>query len=356
MEHLLRARPTPSALRTLLRSSPILSARPTSAALSTVCTQCRRRRRQQAEVVTASGSNAAGSPLPRRSFSTTPAQLSGHNKWSKIKHDKGRADAKKSAQRGLLTKDIQLATRLYGPDTKFNGQLVNAIAIARKSGVPKANIDAAIARGQGRSSTGASLETVVLEAMTAAGGDGSGAVSLVIEILTDNRNRALHDVRGIIKKYNAILTPTTFLFERAGRTVLKLGGDESGKEGTTTPPPPADANAFDDVMMQAIEAGADDVEDIGDGMFVVWTPPTLTHKAAQALNLGELKAQIVESDIVWTPSQDKVRLPDAEAAQAFADFLDAIRDYNDVQGVYANVEQGDNVAQELWDAIEENLD
>ncbi|KAK7917953.1 hypothetical protein PG985_009827 [Apiospora marii] len=335
MEHLLRARPTPSALRTLLRSSPISPARPTSATISTICAQCLLRRRQQ------------------QPFSTSAAQLSGHNKWSKIKHDKGRADAKKSAQRGLLTKDIQLATRLYGPDPKFNGQLVNAIAVARKAGVPKANIDAAVARGQGRSSTGASLETVVIEGMTAGGAGGEGAVSLVIEVLTDNRNRALHDVRGIIKKHNVILTPTTFLFERAGRTVLKLGGDDS-KEATTESS--SSSNAFDDVMMQAIEAGADDVEDIGDGMFVVWTPPTLTHKAAQALNLGDLKAQIVESDIVWTPSQDKVRLPDAEAAQAFADFLDAVRDYNDVQAVYANVEQGDNVAEELWDAIEENLD
>ncbi|KAK8017173.1 hypothetical protein PG991_008249 [Apiospora marii] len=335
MEHLLRARPTPSALRTLLRSSPISPARPTSATISTICAQCLLRRRQQ------------------QPFSTSAAQLSGHNKWSKIKHDKGRADAKKSAQRGLLTKDIQLATRLYGPDPKFNGQLVNAIAVARKAGVPKANIDAAVARGQGRSSTGASLETVVIEGMTAGGAGGDGAVSLVIEVLTDNRNRALHDVRGIIKKHNVILTPTTFLFERAGRTVLKLGGDDS-KEATTESS--SSSNAFDDVMMQAIEAGADDVEDIGDGMFVVWTPPTLTHKAAQALNLGDLKAQIVESDIVWTPSQDKVRLPDAEAAQAFADFLDAVRDYNDVQAVYANVEQGDNVAEELWDAIEENLD
>ncbi|KAK8108408.1 hypothetical protein PG984_014209 [Apiospora sp. TS-2023a] len=287
-------------------------------------------------------------PHHPRSFSTSTTQLSGHNKWSKIKHDKARLDAKKSSQRALLNKEIQLATRLYGPDIKFNGQLANAIAIARKAGVPKAIIEAAIARGQGRSSTGESLETVVLEAMTASkGGDG---IALVIEILTDNRNRALHDVRGIIKKHNAILTPTTFLFEKAGRTVLKLGGDdkEAGEK--------SEGEDFDDVMMQAIEAGADDVEDIGDGMFVVWTPPTLTHKAAQALSQGDLKAKIVESDIVWNPSQEKVRLPDAETAQAFADFLDAIRDYNDVQGVYANVEQGDNVAEELWDAIEENLD
>ncbi|KAK6822979.1 hypothetical protein PG987_014524 [Apiospora arundinis] len=344
MEHILRARPaTTSALRVLSRSS-----RPTPSGISsTICTQCRRQQQQQ-QPAFASSSSSSSSVAGRNSFSTSAAQLSGHNKWSKIKHDKGRADAKKSAQRGLLTKDIQLATRLYGPDPKFNGQLVNAIAIARKGGVPKANIDAAIARGQGRSSTGASLETVVLETMTAASGDGGAAVSLVIEILTDNRNRALHDVRGIIKKHNGNLTPTTFLFEKAGHE-SKDAEAAAGESSSSS------SNDFDDVMMQAIEAGADDVEDIGDGMFVVWTPPTLTHKAAQALNQGELKAQIVESDIVWTPSQDRVRLPDAESAQAFADFLDAIRDYNDVQGVYANVEQGD-VAEDLWNSIEENLD
>ncbi|KAK8117297.1 uncharacterized protein PG998_005578 [Apiospora kogelbergensis] len=347
MDHLLRARPaTTSALRVLLRRS-LPSSHPTSG-IPTICAQCSRRQQQPVFAY----------PKP---FSTSAAQLSGHNKWSKIKHDKGRADAKKSAQRGLLTRDIQLATRLYGPDPKMNGQLVNAIATARKAGVPKANIDAAIARGQGRSSTGASLETVVLETMTASTSSGDGSVSLVIEILTDNRNRALHDVRGIIRKHNGILTPTTFLFEKAGRTVLKLGGggDEASKDGVKIVDaailPAAGESDFDNVMMQAIEAGADDVEDIGDGMFVVWTPPTLTHKAAQALNLGDLKAQIVESAIVWTPSQDRVQLPDAESAQAFADFLDALRDYNDVQGVYANVEQGD-ITEDVWDSIEENLD
>ncbi|KAK8061186.1 hypothetical protein PG997_015407 [Apiospora hydei] len=289
----------------------------------------------------------SSSPNAPRPFSTTPPTTPATTNGPRSSTTKAASTPKKSAQRGLLSKDIALATRLYGPDPKFNAALVNAVAVARKAGVPKANIDAAIARGQGRSSTGASLETVTLEAMM---GGGDSAVSLVIEILTDNRNRALHDVRGIIKKHNAILTPTTFLFERAGRTVLKVGGDDDKDVAAGE-----NSDDFDAVMMQAIEAGADDVEDIGDGMFVVWTPPTLTHKAAQALNLGDLKAQIVESDIVWTPSQEKVRLPDAESAQAFSDFLDAVRDYNDVQGVYANVEQGD-VAQEVWDAIEENLD
>ncbi|KAK8076746.1 hypothetical protein PG994_004018 [Apiospora phragmitis] len=328
MEHLLRARPTSSACE--------------------LCCSPRRHLQRGGAAVTLGGTL----PPPSAGFRTSAAQLSGHNKWSKIKHDKGRADAKKSSQRALLTRGIQLATRLYGPDPKFNGELVNAIAVARKAGVPKAAIDAAIARGQGRSSTGASLETVVLEAMTAAG-DGDGAISLVIEIQTDNRNRALHDVRYIIKKHEAILTPTTFLFERRGRTVLKLGGgdDNNNKEAAVS----ENNSDFDNVMMQAIEAGADDVEDIGDGLFVVWTPPTLTHKAAQALNQGDLKAQIVESDIVWTPSQEKVRLPDAASARAFAGFLDAIREYSDVQAVYANVEQGD-IAEEVWDAIEENLD
>lgn len=270
----------------------------------------------------------------RRAFVTFGPLQSGHNKWSKIRHDKGKADSKKAAQRSTLFKDISIASRLFGPDPQFNSQLAAALTAARKAGVPKANIENAIAHGQGRSSTGARLENVMLEVLT------PSSVALVVAVQTDNRNRALHDLRHIVKTHGAVVTPTTFLFTRQGRSVLQ----------PKTPRP----DDFDNMMMQAIEAGAEDVEDVGEGTYVVITAPNITHQTAQALSKS-MDAQIVESDIVWTPTAEMARLPDADAARAFADMLVAFREYSDVQGVYANVEKGD-LADDVWEVIEDNLD
>jgi transcriptional/translational regulatory protein YebC/TACO1 len=270
-----------------------------------------------------------------RFISNTTALSAGHNKWSKIKHDKGKADQQTSKKRAIFASSLKLASKLHGPDPAFNSALVAAIVAAKKGGMPKASIEAAIARGQGRAQTGEALSPALFEVMF------GGSVAIVINIESDNTTRSLKDLRAITAKQpSSSVAPTTFMFARRGRTVLKPG---AGKLD------------FDDVLMQAIEVGAEDVEkEDGDEHIVVWTQPANTHQAAQRLS-NELKAEIVEMDIIYTPKSDKVTLEHHTAAKELGEFLTAVREYDDVTGIYANIEQG-NLPDEIWALIEDNLD
>ncbi|KAI1134919.1 YebC-like protein [Hypoxylon sp. FL0543] len=267
----------------------------------------------------------------RRSFTSSSVLRSGHNRWSKIRHEKGAADAKKNAQRSIFAKNLTLYSKLYGPDPNLNSQLAALIATAKKAGMPKATIDVAIARGQGKSSTGAGLENLTIEIMM------PPSVAMVVDVETENRQRALQELRTLIKKHKATITPTAFLFTRQGRTILKGTGAD-----------------FDEILMQALEAGAEDVEQDENGDLVLWTQPNTTHQAAQ--NLSKLlSTEILSSDIIWTPTADKVKLDDEEAAAAISKLLDALQEYPGVQGVYANAERG-AISEALWNAVEDNLD
>jgi transcriptional/translational regulatory protein YebC/TACO1 len=201
--------------------------------------------------------------------------------------------------------------------------------------MPKANIEVAIARGQGKSDTGASLETAMLEVMMAP------SIAMVIDIETENKQRALKDLRSLIKKEGGTVTPTAFQFERKGRAVLSCNHDEEKTD-------------FDDIMMQALDSGAEDVEKDDEGNIVLWTQPNMTHQVAQDL-AKTLNLDISSSDIIWSCTSDKVKIDDAEAANGLAKLLATIGDYPDVQGVYINAERGD-VSEEAWDAVEEALD
>lgn len=290
--------------------SPLALTRPAArlAQEYTVCTQC------------------------RRAFAATPSFSSGHNRWSKIKHEKGAADKKKTAARNIFAKNLTLYSKLYGANPDLNSALAKTIADAKKSGMPKANIELAIARGQGRSSTGEKLETAMLELM------GPGSVAVIIEIECDNKQRAIKDLKLLAKRHAAAVTPTTFLFTKLGRTIL------GGLEG----------RQFNDVFMQAVEAGAEDVEQGGDGLVVIWTQPNATHQTAQSLSAA-LKADIVTSDIIWKPSEDTVKVDDEETATLLGNFFEAVKDNDDVQAVYANVERG-SISEMTWTVIEDNLD
>ncbi|KAI1643824.1 YebC-like protein [Daldinia loculata] len=268
----------------------------------------------------------------RRSFASSAVLNSGHNRWSKIKHEKGAADAKKNAQRSGFAKNLTLWSQLYGPDPSLNARLATVVAAAKKAGMPKASIDIAIARGQGKSSSGAGLETMTLEVMI------PPAVAMVIDIATDNKQRALQDLRVIVKKHNGTVTPTAFLFARFGRVVLKGDKDDD----------------FDEVLMEAVEAGAEDVEQDKKGNAVLHTQPNTTHQIAQNLSQA-LSTEILSCEIIWSPIGDKVKLDDEEAATNISTFLTALQEYPDVQGVYANVEQGE-ISKDLWTRIEDNLD
>lgn len=273
-------------------------------------------------------------PQYNRLFTTSPSLLSGHNRWSKIKHEKGAADKKKNAERSSFAKNLTLYSRLHGANPELNAPLAKVIAEAKKSGMPKANIDLAIARGQGKSSTGEKLETAILEMM------GPGSVAIIIETECDNKQRALKDLKLLARKHGVTVAPATFLFTRLGRTVLQGTGD--GQDD------------FDAAFMQAIEAGAEDVEQDGNGNVVVWSPPGVTHQVAQSLAVG-LGTEIVSCDIIWAPAADRVRLDDEGTAVQLSDFLAAVRDNADVQAVHANPERGE-ISEEVWRSIEDSLE
>ncbi len=212
--------------------------------------------------------------------------------------------------------------------------------------MPKASIDVAIARGQGKSETGAGLETATLEAMIAP------SIAMVIDIESDNKQRSLKDLRPLVKRWGGTVTPTAFLFTRRGRAVLSHNNNNDPDDvSDATEGEVAD---FDEVMMQALDAGAEDVEADEEGNIVLWTQPNMTHQVAQ--DVAKTRSlNILSSDIIWSCTSDRVNVDDAETAETLAKLLSAVREYPDVQAVYTNAERGD-VSEEAWSAVEEALD
>ncbi|CAL3966090.1 unnamed protein product [Diplocarpon coronariae] len=280
--------------------------------------------------------------VPRRDFlcsrclfSTTLSAQSGHNRWSKIKHDKGAVDAKKNVQRSALSREIILASKLYGGDPNVNPRLAAILVNAKKAGFPKASIESAIARGQGKSSTGAALESITLEVIM------PPTVAMIIETETDNKARTMMDLRHLVKVHGGIPTPTTYLFQKKGRVEFEA---EEGK-------------GVDEILDDAIEAGAEDVETDDDGNIVVWTEPNKTTATAEALQKSH-GIKVTSSDIIWDANEDTKVPLDAEqpdTIKSLVAFLDALQNESNVQGVYANCAQG-NLADEDWKEVSGKLD
>ncbi|KAM0073580.1 hypothetical protein ACKRZS_014447 [Fusarium odoratissimum] len=258
----------------------------------------------------------------QRSFVTTPAQLAGHNKWSKTKHIKAVTDKKKMTERSNFTKTIAMYSRMYGDDVKFNPQLATAINAATKASIPKNLIEGAIARGQGRSATGAQLESMSLEVLM------PPDIAMVIDAETDNKTRTLHDLRLVVKKAGGVVGSTTFYFTRRGRAVFKA--EECGP-------------SLSDVLDEAIEhEGLEDVEEL---------PEAITEALSKKFGL-----EILDSDIVWAPNEDtKVSIDTTEQANALDMLFNGLKEYPEVRAIYANVRQG-AVGDEEWDKVERNLD
>ncbi|KAH6963792.1 transcriptional regulator-domain-containing protein [Fusarium avenaceum] len=270
-----------------------------------------------------------------RSFVTTQAAWAGHNKWSKTKHIKAVTDKKKMTERHGFVKMITMYSRMYGDDIKFNPQLATAIAAATKASIPKNLIEAAIARGQGRSATGAQLESMSLEALL------PPDIAMVIDAETDNKTRTLHDLRHVVKKAGGVVGSTTFYFTRRGRAVFKA------KEGGPT---------LSEVLDEAIEHdGLEDVEELPEGDFLAWTQPNTLSAITEALS-KKFELEILESDIVWAPNEDtKVSIDASEQADSLDLLFNGLKEYPEVKAIYANVRQG-AVEDEEWDKVERNLD
>ncbi|KAK5664361.1 hypothetical protein OQA88_584 [Cercophora sp. LCS_1] len=269
----------------------------------------------------------------RRSFASSSVLQSGHNKWSKIKHDKAANDNKMMKTRSHFAKLLILYSKLYGPNPDHNPQLANTILQAKKAGVPKEKIEGAIARGQGKSSTGAILEPMTFEAMV------PPSIALVIEVETDNRQRVLQELNLALKKGLANASSSKFFFTRQGRVVFEK----------TDGGPDVEA-----LMDDAIEAGAEDIENDGDGNIVIWTQPNLTTHILQTLGT-KFGLQALSSGIIWSPNKDTMAELDKIPSEYFVPMLRTIREFPDVQAMYSNVTKG-ALSDKDWASVAEHLD
>ncbi|KAG5920927.1 hypothetical protein E4U61_007302 [Claviceps capensis] len=269
-----------------------------------------------------------------RTFVTTRTSLAGHNKWSKVKHIKAVMDKRKAAERTEHIRLITLYSRLHGEDVKNNPQLANAMSAAAKASIPKALVEAAIARGQGRSTTGNQLEAMTFEALLPPN------IALIVDVETDNKNRTLHDLRQVVKKAGAVASSTAFLFSRRGRVVLK------SNDGALT---------LSDLLEEALEHdGTEDIEDLGNGRFLVWTQPSQAMAITKAL-ANKFELEVEESDIIWAANEDtKVALDSTDSSQSLGDLLAGLRQYSEVKEMFANVKQG-SIPEEEWERIEMHI-
>ncbi|KAF2855178.1 YebC-like protein [Plenodomus tracheiphilus IPT5] len=263
-----------------------------------------------------------------RCLSITPQVHSGHSKWASIKHDKAKNDAGKSKQRSLMTRDITNAVKLAGPDPNMNPRLALAITTAKKSAVPKASIEAALARGQGLSASGAALESLLLEAVL------PPSVATIIECQTDNKLRALAELRLLVKDAGGTVSTVGYMFEKKGRIILQQ----------------KDGMGIDEVLEPALEAGVQDVEEDAEGRVLLYTEPAQTKTIAEKLG-KELEVEIEESEIIYDPNEDtKVPLDDQASAEKLGNFLDGLQEVQGVQGVYLNWTKG-SISDDLWEEL-----
>jgi len=243
--------------------------------------------------------------------------MSGHSKWATIKHKKGAADAKRGKLFAKLIRQVEVAARNGGGDPDMNPTLRTMYQKARDASVPLDTIDRAIKRGTGE------LEGVTYEEVTYEGYAPHG-VAIYIEALTDNRNRTGPEVRSIFSKQGgSIAEPgaVAWQFERKGLVMVPGSVDE------------------DELMMAAIDAGADDVS--GDGeLWQVTCEAQLT--AAVRTGIEEAGIAVESSDLTMLP-QSTVELDSSEAAKAVLRLVDALEDHDDVQHVYANMDIPDDV-------------
>jgi YebC/PmpR family DNA-binding regulatory protein len=238
--------------------------------------------------------------------------MSGHSKWSSIKHKKGAADAKRGKLFSKLSRAIIVAAREGGPDPAANLALANAIEKARSYSMPKENIERAIARGSGTDTDAQQFETVVYE------GYGPNGVALIVEALTDNRNRTASDVRHAFEKNDGNLGGSgsvSWLFERRG--VILVDADKADE---------------DELTLAAAEGGADDVVRDGSTFVVTSAPETLVSVREAIENAG---IEIESAELTMVP-KTTVQLSDENAAKKILRLVDALEEIDDVQEVYAN--------------------
>ncbi len=252
--------------------------------------------------------------------------MSGHSKWATTKHKKAAIDAKRGKLFAKLIKNIEVAARTGGGDINGNPTLYDAVQKAKKSSVPNDNIDRAVKRGSGAEAGGADWQDITYE------GYAPGGVAVLIECLTDNRNRAATEVRVALTRNGGQLADpgsVSYLFHRKGVVMV--------------PKAQASGEATEDSLLEVVlEAGAEEVEDYGDS-FRILSEATDVVAIRTALQDAGVDYDSAEAEFVPTM---QIEL-DAEGARKMMRVVDALEDSDDVQNVYVNGDVSDEVAAEL---------
>jgi YebC/PmpR family DNA-binding regulatory protein len=245
--------------------------------------------------------------------------MSGHSKWATTKHKKAVVDAKRGKLFAKLIKNVEVAARTGGGDPAGNPTLYDAVQKAKKSSVPNDNIDRAIKRGSGAEGGGAEYQTITYE------GYGPGGVAILVECLTDNRNRAASEVRTAMTRNGGSMADpgsVAYLFTRKGVVIVPKAG------GVTE----------DDVLAAVLDAGAEEVNDLDESFEVVSEPGDLV-AVRTALQAAGIDYESAEASFV--PS---VHVPlDEDSARRVFRLIEALEDSDDVQNVYANFDVSDEI-------------
>lgn len=242
--------------------------------------------------------------------------MSGHSKWSTIKHKKGAADAKRGKIFSRLAKEITIAAKTGGGDPAGNPRLRTVLMEARSENMPKENIERAIKKGTGEL-PGVSYDEVRYE------GYAPGGVALIIDILTDNKNRTVAEIRHLLTRHGGSMAETNAVawnFEQKGLIVI-----------------PKSACSDDEMLEKAIEAGAEDVDSSGDEYHEVTTGPTDLYAVAKALEGMGLKAESAKLTMIPKTTQ-KV---EGKGVGNVLKLMEALEEHDDVQNVYANFDISD---------------
>ena len=245
--------------------------------------------------------------------------MSGHSKWATTKHKKAIIDSRRAKLFAKLVKKIEVAARLGGPEIEGNPALFDAIQKAKKNSVPNDNIDRALKRGSGTEEGAADYQTIMYE------GYGPNGVAVLIECLTDNRNRAAGDVRLVMTRNDGNMADpgsVSYMFSRKGVVLLS-------KTGSLTE---------DDILSAVLDAGAEEVNDLGESFEVISEPNDLVQVRTALQNA---KIDYDSADTSFVPSVS-VEL-DAEAAKKIFNLIESLEDLDDVQTVWANFDVSDEV-------------
>ncbi len=249
--------------------------------------------------------------------------MSGHSKWAQIKRQKGVADTRRGQVFTKLTREIMLLARTGGPSLDSNFQLRLVVQKARDSNMPSENIERAIKRAAG-AGEGANLVEILFE------GYGTNGVAVIIEALTDNRNRTVQEIRSTLSRHGGSLGETGcvgWMFDTRG--VITLDATDGGA---------------DDIALQAIDAGADDVKTEGDYV-EVYTEPSRMEDVRKSL---ETSFKVVSAEVSRVP-KTTVMVDDSKAGQVMS-FLDQLEQLDDVQHVFSNADFSDEAVQGMQQA------